>query len=63
MREADLTLAHAIDVCRASEITSSEVKRLNKEVEVHKIKSVRTTKILDRNRAKAAQDQQNMYVN
>lgn len=39
--EADLTLEKAIDVCRASEITSSQVKVLNEEIEVHKIKTVK----------------------
>ena len=42
LREADLTLEKAIDVCRANEITSSQVKMLNEEVEVHKIRPVNT---------------------
>lgn len=50
MKEADLTLAKAIHVCCASEITSSQVKMVNEEVEVHNIKSV-------------AQDELNMCVN
>lgn len=41
LREADLTLDKAIDVCRASGITSSQVKVLNEEAEVHKIKTVK----------------------
>lgn len=41
LREADLTLDKAIDVCRASEITSSQAKVFNEEVEVHEIKTVK----------------------
>lgn len=37
LREADLSLARAIDVCRASEITSTQMKALHEEVEVHKL--------------------------
>lgn len=42
MIEADLTLQKAVDVCRVSGITPSQVKVLNDEVEVHKMKMVET---------------------
>ena len=61
LREADLTLEKAIDVCRANEITSSQVKMLNEEVEVHKIRPVNTAKTerAEKGRTKpASQDEQ-----
>lgn len=41
LREADLTLGKAIDICRASEITSSQVKALTEEVEVNRIRATK----------------------
>lgn len=52
LREADLTLQKAIDICRASKITSSEVKVLNEETEVHNIQTVKTTKARKRQKTK-----------
>lgn len=40
LRESDLTLSKAIDVCRANEVASNQVKVLNEEAEVNKIRSV-----------------------
>lgn len=44
LRETDLTLEKAIDICRASEITSSQMKALNDEVNVHKVESIKPKK-------------------
>lgn len=44
LRETDLTLKKAIDICRASEITSSQMKALNDEVNVHKVESIKPKK-------------------
>lgn len=41
LREADLTLDKAIDICRASEITTSQVKALAEEVDVNRLRTVR----------------------
>lgn len=48
LRETDLTLKRAIDICRANEITSNQVKALKEEIEVNKIRSVKA----DRTKAK-----------
>lgn len=42
LKDADLTLRKAIDICRGSEITSSQVKVLNEEIDVHKGIAVKT---------------------
>lgn len=42
LREADLTLEKAIDICRACEITYSQVKALSEEVEVNRIIRVKS---------------------
>lgn len=44
LKETDLTLEKAIDICRASEITSSQMKALNDEVNVHKVESIKPKK-------------------
>lgn len=44
LRETDLTLEKVIDICRASEITSSQMKALNDEVNVHKVESMKPKK-------------------
>lgn len=41
LREADLSLEKAIDICRASEITTTQVKALTEDVEMNSVKSVR----------------------
>lgn len=41
LREADLTQERAIDICRASEITTTQVKALMEEVEMNRIITVR----------------------
>lgn len=50
LREADLTLEKAIDICRASEITTTQIKALTEEVEMNRIRRVRPKD----NRAKAS---------
>lgn len=42
LREADLTLEKAIDICCASEITSSQVKELTEKEEVNRFRTVMT---------------------
>lgn len=44
LREADLTMEKALDVCRASEITFTQMKALHDEVEVHKVSTARAYK-------------------
>lgn len=44
LREADLTLVKALDVCRASELTSTQIKVLHEEVDVQKISTARANK-------------------
>ena len=41
LREGDLSLDKAIDICRASELTSTQVKALTEEVEMNTVKTVR----------------------
>lgn len=48
LRETGLTLVKAIDICRANEMTVTQVKALNEEVEVSKIRSVSHSKTADR---------------
>lgn len=45
LREGDLTLDKAIDICRVSEITTSQVKTLIEEVEVHKLRIARMREV------------------
>ena len=40
-READLTRENTVDICRASEITTSQVKTLTEGVEMNRIQTVR----------------------
>lgn len=42
LREADLTLEKAIDICCANEITSSQVRALTEERDVNRIRIVRS---------------------
>lgn len=44
LREADLTLVKALDVCRAIERTSTQMKVLQEEVEVQKIRTAKTNR-------------------
>lgn len=44
LREAELTLVKALDVCRASELTSTQMKVLQEEVEVQKIRTAKTNR-------------------
>ncbi|CAJ1049307.1 uncharacterized protein K02A2.6-like [Xyrichtys novacula] len=41
LREADLTLEKAVDICRASELTNTQVKALTEEVEMNAVKTVK----------------------
>lgn len=54
LRETDLTLKRAIDICRANEMTSNQVKVLNEEIEVNKIRSVKHSKKAHRTKAKSS---------
>lgn len=53
LKDADLTLGKAIDICRGSETTSSQVKVLNGEIDVHKgITDTNQTQLLPNNQQK-----------
>lgn len=41
LREADLSLEKALNICHASEITTSQVKALSDEVDVNRLRAVR----------------------
>lgn len=41
LREADLTQGKAWDICRTSEITTSQVKALTEEEEINRVQPVR----------------------
>lgn len=53
IRETDLMLKRATDICRANEMTSNQVKVLTEEIEV-KIRSVKHLKKADRTKAKSS---------
>lgn len=44
LREADLTMEKALDMCRASEIIFTQMKALHDEVEVHKVSTWKANK-------------------
>lgn len=57
LREADLTLDKAVDISRASEITTTQVKARTEEVEVNKLRVVRPKD--NKNTQKTAKPEQN----
>lgn len=59
LREADLTLQKAIDICRASEITTNQLKAINEEVEVHKIRTVKAKDNRDKGKIDADEQKAN----
>lgn len=44
LRETDLSLEKAISISRTSEITPNQMKVLNDEIEVHRVKAVKPQK-------------------